>query len=645
MTTTPFGFLRVGAAAPRLRVADPDFNASRILDLWREADARGVQVLVLPELALTGYTAADLFFSGSVLVSGAERALVRLMTETAASPMIVALGLPVAADGLLFNVAAVIQAGQLKGLVPKTYLPNYREFYEKRWFASSRAARSGEATLAGARVPLGADLLFEIEGAPDAILGLEVCEDLWVALPPSSFMSIAGATLLLNLSASDETVAKADYRRALVTQQSGRTVAGYVYASSGVDESTTDVVFSGHLMIAENGALLAEGERFCRDGQLVVSEIDLERLVGERQHLNLLADADVARPFRRVACAPVPAQEPLRLTRAVEPHPFVPGDPSRLDERCLEVFSIQTAGLARRLEHVGRGPLVLGLSGGLDSTLALLVAVRTLDLLSRPHSDVHAVTMPGFGTTAKTLGNARRLADCLGASLREIDIRAACERHIADIGLDPTDRSSVAYQNLQARERTQILMDLANKDGGLVVGTGDLSELALGWCTFAGDHMSMYNVNGGVPKTLVRHLVRWVAQHRASPVEREVLQAVLETPISPELLPPGSDGSIAQRTEELIGPYELHDFFLHHFFRGAGPRKLLFLAGHAFGERYDRETMRRWLRVFIERFFSQQFKRSCLPDGPKVGSVSLSPRGDWRMPSDATCAAWLRELD
>ena len=645
MTTTPFGFLRVGAAAPRLRVADPDFNASRILDLWREADARGVQVLVLPELALTGYTAADLFFSGSVLVSGAERALVRLMAETAASPMIIALGLPVAADGLLFNAAAVIQAGQLKGLVPKTYLPNYREFYEKRWFASSRAARSGEATLAGARVPLGADLLFEIEGAPDAILGLEVCEDLWVALPPSSFMSIAGATLLLNLSASDETVAKADYRRALVTQQSGRTVAGYVYASSGVDESTTDVVFSGHLMIAENGALLAEGERFCRDGQLVVSEIDLERLVGERQHLNLLADADVARPFRRVACAAVPAQEPLRLTRAVEPHPFVPGDPSRLDERCLEVFSIQTAGLARRLEHVGRGPLVLGLSGGLDSTLALLVAVRTLDLLSRPHSDVHAVTMPGFGTTAKTLGNARRLADCLGASLREIDIRAACERHIADIGLDPTDRSSVAYQNLQARERTQILMDLANKDGGLVVGTGDLSELALGWCTFAGDHMSMYNVNGGVPKTLVRHLVRWVAQHRASPVEREVLQAVLETPISPELLPPGSDGSIAQRTEELIGPYELHDFFLHHFFRGAGPRKLLFLAGHAFGERYDRETMRRWLRVFIERFFSQQFKRSCLPDGPKVGSVSLSPRGDWRMPSDATCAAWLRELD
>ena len=645
MTTTPFGFLRVGAAAPRLRVADPDFNASRILDLWREADARGVQVLVLPELALTGYTAADLFFSGSVLVSGAERALVRLMAETAASPMIIALGLPVAADGLLFNAAAVIQAGQLKGLVPKTYLPNYREFYEKRWFASSRAARSGEATLAGARVPLGADLLFEIEGAPDAILGLEVCEDLWVALPPSSFMSIAGATLLLNLSASDETVAKADYRRALVTQQSGRTVAGYVYASSGVDESTTDVVFSGHLMIAENGALLAEGERFCRDGQLVVSEIDLERLVGERQHLNLLADADVARPFRRVACAAVPAQEPLRLTRAVEPHPFVPGDPSRLDERCLEVFSIQTAGLARRLEHVGRGPLVLGLSGGLDSTLALLVAVRTLDLLSRPHSDVHAVTMPGFGTTAKTLGNARRLADCLGASLREIDIRAACERHIADIGLDPTDRSSVAYQNLQARERTQILMDLANKDGGLVVGTGDLSELALGWCTFAGDHMSMYNVNGGVPKTLVRHLVRWVAQHRASPVEREVLQAVLETPISPELLPPGSDGSIAQRTEELIGPYELHDFFLHHFFRGAGPRKLLFLAGHAFGERYDRETLRRWLRVFIERFFSQQFKRSCLPDGPKVGSVSLSPRGDWRMPSDATCAAWLRELD
>ena len=646
MTGTPFGFVRVGAAAPRLRVADPAFNAEQILECWREASAQGAQVLVFPELALTGYTPGDLFFSGSVLIRGAEEALASLLRATSASVQVGVVGLTKSVDGRLYNCAAVFQGGRLLGVVPKTHLPNYREFYEKRWFVSGRDIRQREVRLAGATAPFGVDLLFRPVNEPHLTLGVEICEDLWAPIPPSSHLALAGATLLANLSASDETVAKADYRRALVAQQSGRTRSGYVFSACGVDESTTDVVFGGHLMIAENGLLLGEGERFRRGAQLIVTEIDLERLAVERQRLHALdASGDGPPPMRHVELAPLAAPQPFALTRRVDPLPFVPSDPASLDERCLEVFSIQTAGLARRLEHLGSGPIVLGLSGGLDSTLALLVAVRTVDLLDRPRSAIRALTMPGFGTTAHTLGSARRLAASVGVRLDEIDIRAACERHIADIGLDPKDRASVAYQNLQARERTQILMDVANKEGGLVVGTGDLSELALGWCTFGGDHMAMYNVNGGVPKTLVRQLVRWVAQHQASAAEREVLLAILDTPVSPELLPPKADGSIAQKTEELLGPYELHDFFLHHFFRGAGPRKLLFLAEQAFAGRFEAGVLRRTLRVFIERFFAQQFKRSCLPDGPKVGSVSLSPRGDWRMPSDASCAAWLRELD
>jgi NAD+ synthase (glutamine-hydrolysing) len=645
MTSARFGFVRVGAATPRLRIADPDFNVAEIAACCRDATARGVQVLVLPELALTGYTAADLFFSRSILVAGAERALAQLLSETAESTTVIVVGLPVLAASRLFNCAAVLQSGRLLGVVPKTYLPNYREFYEERWFAGSRDSVSDEVELSGTCVPFGTDLLFAVEGQPELVLGVEICEDLWAPIPPSSALAIAGATVLLNLSASNETVAKAEYRRALVTQQSGRTVSAYVFASSGVHESTTDVVFGGHLMIAENGVLLAEGQRFRRDTQLLATDVDVERLTVERLRLNTFADSthELAGPLRRIALAPIPpAAGPLM--RVIDPQPFVPSDPATLDERCEEVFSIQTAGLARRLEHVGRGAVILGLSGGLDSTLALLVAARTFDLLGRPRSAIQSVTMPGLGTSERTLANAHRLAGCVGASLREIDIRAACERHIADIGLDPADRTSAAYQNLQARERTQVLMDLANKEGGIVVGTGDLSELALGWCTFAGDHIAMYNVNGGVPKTLVRQLVRWVALHRASEAEREVLVSVLDTPVSPELTPPAADGSIAQRTEELLGPYELHDFYLHHFFRGAGPRKLLFLAEHAFAGRHDHESLRRCLRIFVERFFAQQFKRSCLPDGPKVGSVSLSPRGDWRMPSDASREAWLREL-
>jgi NAD+ synthase (glutamine-hydrolysing) len=442
-------------------------------------------------------------------------------------------------------------------------------------------------------------------------------------------------------------VAKADYRRELVLQQSGRTLAAYVYANAGVHESTTDVVFGGGLVVAENGVLLVEGERFRRDGHCVVTDVDTERLVVERMRQTSFADAvhPLGPAHRRIDLRPIPAPRPHRLVRTVDPHPFVPSDPATLDERCREIFSIQTAGLARRLEHTGLRRVVLGLSGGLDSTLALLVAARTFDLLALPRPGILAATLPGFGTTERTLTSARRLAAASGAELREIDITAACLQHIRDIELDPADHTSATYQNLQARERTQILMDLANKEAGIVVGTGDLSELALGFCTFAGDHMAMYNVNGGVPKTLVRRLVAWVAEHQSSAAEREVLQAVLETPVSPELLPPGADGLSPQRTEEIVGPYELHDFFLHAFVRlGAGPRKILFLAEHAFRDRYDEAALRGWLRVFIDRFFDNQFKRSVMPDGPKVGSVSLSPRGDWRMPSDASKAAWLREL-
>jgi NAD+ synthase (glutamine-hydrolysing) len=648
LSTAPYGFLRVAAACPPVRVADPERNADASLDVVLRAREQGVQVLVLPELGLTGYTCGDLFFSLSTLVAGAERALERLCAETARVPAVVVVGLPVEQEGRLFNAAAVLQGGQVLGVVPKTYLPGYGEYYEERWFSSAREAREAEIRLAGETVPFGTDLLFQVPDEPGVTLAVEICEDLWAPVPPSSFHAVAGATVLLNPSASPDLVAKADYRRELVRQQSGRTLAAYVYANAGVHESTTDLVFGGHLMVAENGVLLAEGERFRRDGDLVVTDVDTERLRVERARQTSFADAVHVVPadYRVVALEPIDAPSPHRLARPVDPHPFVPSDLATLDARCREVFSIQAAGLARRLEHVGSRRVVLGVSGGLDSTLALLVCARTFDLLGLDREGILAVTMPAFGTTERTRRNAHRLAEAAGAELREIDIRAACEQHIRDIDLDPDDRSSVTFQNLQARERTQVLMDLANKEGGIVVGTGDLSELALGFATFAGDHIAMYNLNGSVPKTLVRRLVRWVADHHASETEREVLGEVLETPVSPELVPPEEDGAIAQRTEEIVGPYELADFFLFCLLRlGAGPAKMLFLAGQAFGDRYDEPDLRRWLRVFIERFFANQFKRSVMPDGPKVGSVSLSPRGDWRMPSDASGEAWLRELD
>ncbi len=648
MPTAPFGFLRLAAAAPKVTVGDPEANVGEMLRTVAEAKSRGAQVMVFPELGLTGYTAGDLFLSLETLVGGAERALRRLLAETASHPMVLAVGMPVHTEDKLFNCAVLLQSGRVLGVVPKTYLPGYREFYEERWFSSVREARGDSVRLLGSRVPFGTDLVFALEDEPGVCLAAEICEDLWAPLPPSSLHAVAGATVILCLSASDELVMKAEYRRELLKVQSGRGLCAYAYANAGVHESTTDLVFAGQLLVAENGTLLAEGERFRRGGDLVVTDVDLERLRVERTRQTSFADGvhALGRDYRRVPLAPVPAPQPHRLVRAIDPHPFVPQDPARLDERCDEVFSIQTAGLARRLEHVGVRRITLGLSGGLDSTLALLVAARTFDLLCLPREGILAVTMPGFGTTDRTLENARRLAPAMGASLREIDIRPACSQHIKDIGLDPGDTESVTFQNLQARERTQILMDLANKESALHLGTGDLSEMALGWSTFAGDHISMYNVNAGVPKTLVRELVSWVAEHRTTGPEREVLRSILATPVSPELVPANSDGGIAQRTEEILGPYELHDFFLFCLVRlGAGPRKILFLAEHAFAGRYDSDALKRTLRTFVNRFFDQQYKRSACPDGPKVGSVSLSPRGDWRMPSDMSKAAWLRELE
>lgn len=645
-TSIPFGFLRVGAACPRVTVADPRQNLAATLEVLRRAEDSAVQVMVFPEMGLTGYTSGDLFL-GTTLVEAAEAALADLLAACSRSPMVVVVGLPLAADGRLHNVAAVTQSGRLLGVVPKTFLPGYREYYEERWFSSSREALGSEAALAGQRAPFGTDLLFTVASDPKVVFGVEICEDLWAPIPPSSRHAIAGATVILNPSASNDLVGKAAYRRDLIRQQSARTLTAYVYANTGVHESTTDMVFDGHLLIAENGLLLAEGERFKRGGAFVAADVDVERIAIERARQTSFADAVHPRGagYRRVSVEPVPSAVTKGLMRRVEANPFVPDDPAQLAEHCREVLALQTAGLAKRLEHTGIHGVTIGLSGGLDSTLAFLVVLQAFEALGLDRGGIIAVTMPGFGTTGRTLDSARRLAASASVSLREIDIRAACTQHIKDIGLGTDDQKSTTFQNVQARERTQVLMDLANKENALVVGTGDLSELALGYCTFGGDHMAMYNVNAGVPKTLVKCLVRHVADSSKDTAQAPVLHRILDTPISAELVPPGADGSV-QKTEDIVGPYELHDFFLHALLRlGAGPRKIEFLAGHAFRDRYDRQAIRKYLRVFIERFFSQQFKRSVLPDGPKVGSVSLSPRGDWRMPSDASAAAWLAELE
>ena len=634
------GFIKVAAGTPKIRVADCRYNAEQIFTMMREADKQGVKVLCLPELCLTGYTCGDLFLQDTLLC-GAEEGLQTILEATRNLDMVTVLGLPVRCkwDNKLYNCAAVIQSGEILGLVPKTYLPNYGEFYEQRWFASGAGVETS-VDLCGETVDMDAAGLFACETVPNLVLGVEICEDLWATEPPSARLARGGATVILNLSASNELVGKSGYRRNLVVGQSGRLVCGYVYADAGEGESTTDLVFTGHNMIAENGALLAE-RRFATG--LTISEIDVDRLAYERRRMTTFNGQRQADLWRASFSLPL---EETRLTRAVSPAPFVPADAEDRAERCNEILKIAALGLKKRLEHTGARTAVVGLSGGLDSTLASLITAVAMKLLDRPASDIIAVTMPCFGTTDRTRDNAVELAERLGATLKRIDIGSAVKVHFKDIGQSMEDHS-VTFENGQARERTQVLMDIANQNGGLVIGTGDLSELALGWATYNGDHMSMYGVNAGIPKTLVRHLVAFVSDDKGSEDPRlsAVLDDILDTPVSPELLP-AIEGKISQKTEDLVGPYELHDFFLYYAIRwGFPPRKVFRLAEHALGRTYDRATILKWLNSFYRRFFTQQFKRSCLPDGPKVGSVTLSPRGDWRMPSDAVAALWLEELE
>ncbi len=632
------GFLKTAALSPSLRVADCAYNTAQVIETMQDCAAQGVRLAVFPEFCITGYTCGDLFLQRT-LQQGALQGLAAILEASRTLDLVALVGLPVAVRGKLYNCAAVVCRGELLGLVPKTCLPCYGEFYEKRQFTPG-STEIETVTVLGRQVPFGTSLLFRCRTMTSFVLGVELCEDLWSALPPSTFHALAGATVIANLSASDETVGKAEYRRALVANQSARLLCGYIYASAGHGESTQDMVFAGHDLIAENGSVLAEAAPF--SGEAAVTELDCQRLESERARNTgfvPMADGYVTVEFDLAAAD-------TRLTRRIDPAPFVPSDPRRRAERCELILKMQADGLAKRLEHAHAKTAVIGISGGLDSCLALLVAVRAMKQLHRPVRDVLAVTMPCFGTTRRTRSNAEILCSELGVSFREIDITRTVLSHFADIG-QAEDNFDVTFENGQARVRTLELMDTANRTGGLVVGTGDLSELALGWATYNGDHMSMYGVNAGVPKTLVRHLVRYEADTAASPALRGVLLDILDTPVSPELLP-AQEGEIAQRTEDLVGPYELHDFYLYYVLRfGFGPEKIFRLAKAAFAGRpeYPDEVLYKWLRNFYRRFFAQQFKRSCLPDGPKIGSATLSPRSDWRMPSDASAALWLAELD
>ncbi len=635
-----YGFVNVAAAVPAVKVADVDYNVQEIERLIAIAEAESVEIVCFPELCLTGYSCQDLF-KEQLLLTKAEEGLLMLLDFTRQLDVIAIVGLPVLAGGILLNCAAVIQRGTILGVIPKTYLPNYKEFYEKRWFASALDVNDTEIYLAGAQITIsGSPKVFKT--CDGVKFGIEICEDVWAPIPPSNHLTMAGADIIFNLSASNELIGKHQYLCSLIAQQSARTMCGYVYSSCGFGESTQDVVYGGNAMIFENGKLLAEGERFSIQPQIKTAQIDVELLRTERHTNSTFINAQRNAQANVVDVKPMQNEHHFTLCRDITPTPFIPSD-AEMATTCEEILNIQVAGLAKRLTHTSCQNVVVGISGGLDSTLALLVCVRTFDRLGYDRKGIVGVTMPGFGTTDRTHDNATALMHTLGISQMEIPIAKAVIQHFEDIGHDKS-KHDVTYENSQARERTQILMDLANKLNALVVGTGDLSELALGWATYNGDHMSMYGLNAGIPKTLIQYIIRYIAMLPAFAEQRDTLIDVIHTPISPELTPADEHGNIKQKTEDLVGPYQLHDFFLYYFIRyGFRPTKIFLLASKAFAGTYDHDTIKKWLTTFCRRFFSQQFKRSCLPDGPKVGSISLSPRGDWRMPSDASSALWLKE--
>ena len=635
-----YGFVKVASAVPSVKVADCRYNILQIESLIAQAEGKGIEVICFPELSITAYTCGDLF-SQQLLLDEAEMALISLLDFTRSLNIISIVGFPLPYRGTLLNCAAVIQKGKILGLVPKTYLPNYKEFYEQRWFTSGTTFPDCSVKICGQQVPLGNNLIFQ---SSNFSFGVEICEDVWAPIPPSSIAALRGAEIIFNLSADNEGIGKHQYLKSLLAQQSARCLSGYVFSGCGFGESSQDLVFAGKAFIYENGSLLCEGERFSLKEQLITSEIDVERLRMERQVNTTFAanmnQCDLSQ-VRYIDTELIVPKE-FKLSRTFDPSPFVPKGEA-LNERCKEIFAIQTQGLAKRLVHTHAQNVIVGISGGLDSTLALLVCVKTFDLLGLSRKNIIGITMPGFGTTGRTYNNAINLMKELGITIREISIKEACLQHFKDLDIDPNVHD-VTYENSQARERTQILMDAANQSNGLVIGTGDLSELALGWATYNGDHMSMYGVNASIPKTLVRHLVHWVAMQEMDDTCRETLLDIIDTPISPELIPADENGEIQQKTEDLVGPYELHDFFLYYTLRfGFRPAKIYMIAQEAFKDSYTDEVIKKWLTIFFRRFFAQQFKRSCLPDGPKVGSCSLSPRGDWRMPSDASSASWLEE--